>query len=1617
MFTTNQIEEIRKRLQLEGAKDTSFPDASAIKGNEILALVQEGVNKKMTLKEFAKFISKFVPGGSGEGGGGYIDPSVFDAAIKAYESEVATASVSLEDGVFNFEVGLPKGPQGIQGPQGNVGPRGVQGPQGPKGDPGDVAVSSYPAMVFRNAATKPDKPSGGSWNALTNTFIYPNGWGPTDNLPRPVWMSTKTFYADSSLDGQWSDPIQVSGDDGEKGADGTTTEFMYKLSEDVNDKPTIPTDQSQWTPEGDDWTDDPTGIDEGNQCEWVIVRNVLDDGSWSDWKGPTIWSMWGTMGQDGAGVEYVYYLDNTGIAPDNPTPTGDLTTNEEYQDTTKEYQPKDTNWKDNPTGVSPTMQYEWVAVRKRRDNLWGPYSKPALWAHYGEHGKSGYLSRTMYASTNSTTEVPSYNPDTVAQPSHWLLTFPSDYNEDTVVWAIDAYINVEGELVGEWTPPRIITGIKGSIDVPITYNSTYYTYTSAVGVTPNAPTIGMDYDSTITSLASNGETCTWIDAPTDGAKQWYQCVATINSETRKIIDWSAVAVWNGRDGVTIPGKYWDVRVAITDSLDTPPAINKTSPNPNQGITSAPWMVVTKDSVFTIPEGGRMWETRAQFNEDGTFASGGWCTPYPISGERGPKGETGPTGPQGPASPSGVPGVSYEERYMRGDENGPSTNWIDANVNNRYPTGWELTIPKGINQDFPYIWCIKARIIRANNDDTVGNLEDGWEGPFRMSGINGTNADPVAPTTIGVLTNPTDTVVCDTNGNVITGLPIETTLRIFDGDGEKNVLPTSFGYEVLNTSNNNISITSNPNTATITITNLALDAPKAINIKVYGKASKEGVEYYQIFTLRKLTTNDLPVQADLANDSTSVSADSDGKLLLKELYNTFYMYVGTSPQPLTALQLTDRTGSTVSKPAGVTFTATKNNATNLYTGEFGLYLKDEAFNADTITLYIAGTCEYEGKIITRVVPFRISRIRGGKDSTWYELNTSVPVIVRDKLNDGTLSDNIYPTSLAVNVKKHVGDTIETLSVEKSIEEGLTISVIIDNDTANQTTLSTTSLDLSTIDDLEEMLVLNLKKGTTLLDSETLPVVTNGLGASSYKLSVSHDVVQYGLDQVIYNIEPDANGNKYIYCNVILERPNENPININNESLKKQYLSGFDLKLTRDGITEDYTPGTKILANSAQNNFIFELIYVLGDDSVGSGDRDIIYDYETIPILKPQVGNRGQMVYPAGTYNVDATYTTTEKVAPYVYDALAQKFYVLNAVMDWTGNEQEEGFNTPSTNYNDGQNPNAVWEPFDMYEAVYADIGVFNQAYVGSAVFWKHFVFSQQGVDNYGKADTNYENFGITTSGSNLLAGVPTPETIDLLRNDLKFYPNVCFNFKTGECWLGQNKIRMSSDGAVSLSEFRVVKDGLVYDIDDNSYIYIGSRGIYMRQNNTLVWNLDKTGRATFAKSNIVFNADGSGYIGKENNQAISWTADGDTIRFGNSDIVFRNGKMYSASGVRGMFEVNSSNNNEVDVDSYNRAFDFVFTGLPSNNKIRVNFVNIVPLGESVYLGEFNFYGSSLISSTPINITVDFYRNSNVLNPNYTQLGNSVTFKSNEAVNVKCYWTAQGALIKASKIELL
>ena len=59
MFTYNQIEEIKRKLQLIGRKDTSFPLAEPLNGNEIIAIVQQGQNKQLGLKTLIEKIGKY----------------------------------------------------------------------------------------------------------------------------------------------------------------------------------------------------------------------------------------------------------------------------------------------------------------------------------------------------------------------------------------------------------------------------------------------------------------------------------------------------------------------------------------------------------------------------------------------------------------------------------------------------------------------------------------------------------------------------------------------------------------------------------------------------------------------------------------------------------------------------------------------------------------------------------------------------------------------------------------------------------------------------------------------------------------------------------------------------------------------------------------------------------------------------------------------------------------------------------------------------------------------------------------------------------------------------------------------------------------------------------------------------------------------------------------------------------------------------------------------------------------------------------------------------------------------------------------------------------------------
>lgn len=60
MFTREQIHEISKRLSELGIKDTYLEEVDKISSDDVIAIVQNGVNKKVSIKELISSIGNSV---------------------------------------------------------------------------------------------------------------------------------------------------------------------------------------------------------------------------------------------------------------------------------------------------------------------------------------------------------------------------------------------------------------------------------------------------------------------------------------------------------------------------------------------------------------------------------------------------------------------------------------------------------------------------------------------------------------------------------------------------------------------------------------------------------------------------------------------------------------------------------------------------------------------------------------------------------------------------------------------------------------------------------------------------------------------------------------------------------------------------------------------------------------------------------------------------------------------------------------------------------------------------------------------------------------------------------------------------------------------------------------------------------------------------------------------------------------------------------------------------------------------------------------------------------------------------------------------------------------------
>lgn len=320
----------------------------------------------------------------------------------------------------------------------------------------------------------------------------PTGWSTdmTFESDKYTWMASAFFSKNNAgaMVGSWEGPICITGKPGEPGKDGSSFEFIYALTRDTTSKPNYPTtladkkrlfdeaesgdDSSHYaTWNGQKWYDRAQAIDStNNKACWAAQRVKYSTNS--DWiysNSPILWANWGSDGQDGDGVEYIFfqtddahqaagkwYSDaaNFNISYTNPGTVNGVTTN--YDNTLDDWVPQ--GWTDEPQDVSEDVFYEFCSVRKSKNGIWQEFSVPSLWAKYAMDGKDGASIEYVFACTNddlTPEQVSIDNAAANADGAHTTDEYLPNFNfNGTIVKATDNPVSVTENNQYQWVSLR-----------------------------------------------------------------------------------------------------------------------------------------------------------------------------------------------------------------------------------------------------------------------------------------------------------------------------------------------------------------------------------------------------------------------------------------------------------------------------------------------------------------------------------------------------------------------------------------------------------------------------------------------------------------------------------------------------------------------------------------------------------------------------------------------------------------------------------------------------------------------------------------------------------------------------------------------------------------------------------------------------------------------------------------------------------------------------------------------------------------------------------------------------------------------------------------------------------
>ena len=318
---------------------------------------------------------------------------------------------------------------------------GADGRPGTDGRPG-VDGTDYEWIFTRTTSeTAPATPA-----SQDEDDYLPDGWtddaeGP-DNTHPFEWTCKR-----SKVNGHWGDFSTPSlwakySFNGEDGIDGEGVEYIFTRTKtaEPSDIPDVPRVAEYDNPPAP-WTDDPMGVDDIYQYEWVSKR-IKVNGEWSAFSTPALWAKYSFDGTDGRPGDWTSYVFKKSIdKPGTPIST----------------KPIPDGWEDAPSGDGI-----WWMSKATINGSTGQASA-LTWSDpikvTGEDGQPGPYTDFKYASSSDDSIGPDIESN-VREPDGWYDNPPA-LSSGEYLWMTKAQVDANDELVEPWSDPVRISGEQG----------------------------------------------------------------------------------------------------------------------------------------------------------------------------------------------------------------------------------------------------------------------------------------------------------------------------------------------------------------------------------------------------------------------------------------------------------------------------------------------------------------------------------------------------------------------------------------------------------------------------------------------------------------------------------------------------------------------------------------------------------------------------------------------------------------------------------------------------------------------------------------------------------------------------------------------------------------------------------------------------------------------------------------------------------------------------------------------------------------------------------------------------------------------------------------------------